>query len=239
MSESNSRSYVRSTSGPRAVDSGTGRDKNRSSSKRQRSDNDDKSSRRPSKDDHRSPKKDPSTPRRKQSSSHRSTETHVERPYFELDVIGQPRPGVALADQPINAAAVDTSSLFAVASLVADNRSGERVPLEAGVMTGQKMFDSVHSIPEECADRLANNEPCRLVLGYVSFPEMLIRQSGTYRLRITLIKTSAAGNGGGSSLLAVDSEPVKVERRQTAAAAGPRRVQRVHSLEGAILMSLM
>ncbi|KAK3676942.1 hypothetical protein LTR78_003147 [Recurvomyces mirabilis] len=231
MSESTSRSYARSTSGPRAVDSGTGRDKNRSSSKRQRSDNDDdKSSRRPSKDDHRSPKKDSSTPRRKQSSSRRSTETHVERPYFELDVIGQPRPGVPLADQPINAAAVDTSSLFAVASLVADNRSGERVPLEAGMMTGQKMFDSVHSIPEECADRLANNEPCRLVLGYVSFPDMLIRQSGTYRLRITLIKMSAAGSGGGSSILAVDSDPVKVERRQTAAAAAaPRKVQRVYS----------
>ncbi|KAI7704744.1 hypothetical protein KC353_g13290, partial [Hortaea werneckii] len=94
---------------------------------------------------------------------------------------------------------------------------------EAGIMTGQKMFDSVHSIPDECAERLASNQPCRLVLGYFSFPGLLIRQSGTYRIRTTLIKTSEASQGGGSSIVAVDSEPVKIERRSIAA---PRRQQR-------------
>ncbi|TKA68802.1 hypothetical protein B0A55_09017 [Friedmanniomyces simplex] len=250
MADTHQRSYLRDSSGPRAVDTNSSsRDKARST--RRPKDGDDKSSQRSKRDSNRrSPKKD--SHRRKHSSSQSTTETYTERPYFELDVIGQPPVGIALgmpvetsvmislrlpsADRSITtttttttataASSVDTSRLFAVASLVADSRSGERVPLEAGIMTGQKMFDSVHPIPDECAARLANNEPCRLVLGYFSFPQMLIRQSGAYRIRTTLIKMSASGEGGGSSVLAVDSEPVKVERRSIAT---PRRHQRVYS----------
>lgn len=92
-------------------------------------------------------------------------------------------------------------------------------------MTGQKMFDSVHSVPDDCAERLANNHPCRLVLGYFSFPGMLIRQSGAYRIRTTLLKMSSSGAGGGSTVMSVDSEPIKVERRSIAT---PRRHQRVY-----------
>jgi len=119
-------------------------------------------------------------------------------------------------DRTVSADDIDTSRLFAVVSLVADNRYAERVPLENGVMTGQKMFDSVHAIPDECAERLAHNQPCRLVLGYFSFPGLLIRQSGSYRIRTTLVKMSSDGAGGASSILNVDSDVVKVERRSTA-----------------------
>ncbi|KAI7258773.1 hypothetical protein KC335_g12094 [Hortaea werneckii] len=232
------RSFLCNSHGPRAVDAGSCRsDKGRGSGRRHK-DSDDKDKHRSKRESsQRSPKKD-SSHRRKHSSTSTS-ESCADRPQFELDVIGQPPRGVVLGltvecsvmislrlptpDRTITADDIDTSRLFAVASLVADSRGGERVPLEAGIMTGQKMFDSVHSIPDECAERIASNQPCRLVLGYFSFPGLLIRQSGTYRIRTTLIKTNEASQGGGSSIVAVDSEPVKIERRSIAA---PRRLQR-------------
>ena len=231
------RSYLRDSSGPRAVDAGTGRTKAGGSSRRQR-EHDDKQQRPTRDSSHRSSKKE-SSARRKHP---RATESYSERPYFELDVIGQPPRGAVLGlpvetsvlislrlpdpDRSISADSIDTSKLFAVTSLIAESPSGERVPLEAGIMTGQKMFDSVHTIPDECAEQLANSQPCRLVLGYFSFPGLLIRQSGSYRIRTTLIKMSTSGEGGGSSVVAVDSEPIKIERRSIAT---PRRSQRVYS----------
>lgn len=238
MADASPRSYLRDSSGPRAVDPGSSHEKGRNGGRRHR-ESDDKGGHRSKRDSsHRSPKKELSH-RRKHSTS-QATETYAERPYFELDVIAQPPRGVALgmpvetsvmislrlpsSDRANNTASVDTSRLFAVASLIADRSSGDLVPLEAGIMTGQKMFDSVHAIPDECAEQLASDQPCRLVLGYFSFPDLLIRQSGTYRIRTTLVKMSSSGSGGGSSMLAVDSEPIKVERRSTAT---PRRHQRV------------
>lgn len=121
---------------------------------------------------------------------------------------------------------MDTSRLMAVVSLVADTRSGERMPLENGTLTGQKMFDSVHPIPESVADSLARSQPCRLALGYFSFPSLLIRQTGTYRLRITLIKMSgSSASSGGTSIATADSDSIKVERRPTGS-ANPRKHQR-------------
>ena len=99
-----------------------------------------------------------------------------------------------------------------VVSLVAATRGGDRVAVECGTLTGQKMFDSVHDVPEEVAESLARSQPCRLALGYFTFPQLLIRQPGAYRLRVTLIKQSSAG---GSSVIAIDSESIKVERRAT------------------------
>ncbi|KAK5115666.1 hypothetical protein LTR62_000755 [Meristemomyces frigidus] len=235
MADTNNQgSYARTSCGPRPVDTSTGRDKPARNSRR-----------RPSKDDTpRSSKKDnPTSPRRK-SSSRRTTEPLAERPYFQLNIIGQPQRSIALG-QTIDssvlvslrfpagtpapnalAAATDTSTLFAVCSLLTENRSGDRVPLEPGLLTGQKLFDSVHSVPNDYAVRAAGQEPCRVVLGYFSFPELLIRQAGTYRIRTTLLQMGAGGNSGGQSVLAVDSEPVKVERRVEGA---PRRVQRAYS----------
>ena len=179
---------------------------------------------------------------RQKRSSSSATGCTAERPTLSLDIIGQPPSGVALGmpvetsillslrmpsgNSPQTCDDVDTSKYLAVSSLVADNRNGEWVPLEAGIMTGQKMFDSVHAIPEDCLERMSYNQPQRLVLGYFSFPGMLIRQSGTYRIRTTLIKMSASENGGASSIIAIDSEPIKVERRPTAT---PRRHQRVYN----------
>lgn len=235
-----SRSYLRDSHGPRAVDVGPGRDKVKSSSRRHRDADDAGKNRSKREGSHRSSKKD-STHRRKPSDP-LTTETLLGRPTFELAVIHQPPRGIALGmpvetsvmislvlpspDMTVSADSVDTSRLFAVASLVADSRSGERIPLEAGILTGQKMFDSVHSMPRESAARLSNNQPCRLVLGYFSFPDLLVRQSGTYRLRTTLVKTGDTPDSGASSILAVDSEAIKVERPAT---SSRRRQHGYHS----------
>lgn len=239
MADSSQRSYLRDSCGPRVVDVGTTRGKSGSGSRHHR-DSDEKGQHRSKRDSSRRTSKNEASNRKKHSIS-QATDVNAERPTFELEFIGQPPGGVALGmpvetsvmislrlpspDRTISADSIETSRLFAVASLVADNRSGDRVPLEAGIMTGQKMFDSVHSIPDECAEQLANNRPCRLVLGYFSFPDLLIRQSGTYRIRTTLIKTASSGDGGASSIINVDSETFKVERRSIAT---PRRHQRVY-----------
>jgi hypothetical protein len=121
----------------------------------------------------------------------------------------------------VNAANVDTSLLIALVSLVADTRNGERVPVEAGLLTGQKLFDSVHPIPEEYVEDMKRNDPCRVALGYFTFPGLLVRQSGTYRLRTSLLQIPTSG-GGGSTLMSVDSTPIKVERRQVLSGRGQR-----------------
>lgn len=234
------RSYLRDNHGPRVVDAGSGREKGQSSSRRQR-DGTEKSQHRSKRDSaQRSPKKE-SSHRRKRSNS-QNNDQPPERPSFELHVIGQPKKDIALG-APVetsvmismrlptpnlntNASSIDTSKLFAVTSLVADSRSGDRMPLEAGLLTGQKMFDSVHSMPDECAERLASREPCRLVLGYFTFPDLVIRQPGSYRIRTTLIKMNCTG-GMGTSIVAVDSDPIKVERPRIGAT--PRKQQRVYS----------
>jgi hypothetical protein len=85
--------------------------------------------------------------------------------------------------------------------------------MESGTLSGQQMSDSVHPIPEDCAERLARSQPYRVALGYFSFPALLIRQSGSFRLRVSLIKISSSPSGGGSMVISVDSDSIKVERR--------------------------
>lgn len=127
------------------------------------------------------------------------------------------------ADRAAEGANIDTSRLVAVASLVADTRSGERVLVESGLLTGQKLFDSVHDIPQEHIETIERNQPCRVVLGYFTFPGLMIRQAGVYRIRTTLFQMPGSGNPqqGGTAVLAIDSEPVKVERRPS----NPQRAQ--------------
>ncbi|KAF2213789.1 hypothetical protein CERZMDRAFT_26896, partial [Cercospora zeae-maydis SCOH1-5] len=215
MSDSNQKSYLRDGSGPRAVDS-----KSRASSRR----DDDKqrskhsSSRRPS-DSKSSHRREASLPPKSDS------------PSFELDVIGQPCRAIVFGQtvetsvmvslqcpSPEVAAryqGMDTSRLMGVVSLVAESRSGACVPVECGTLTGQKMFDSVHECSSDIAESLARSQPSRLALGYLTFPQLLIRQPGSYRLRVTLIKMGGSASSGGSTVLATDSESIRVERRST------------------------
>ena len=242
MADMTQRSYLRDRSGPRAVDGGRGRDKIRNAS-RSHKDGDDREKHRSKRHElSRSPKKESS--HRRKVSNHNSPSTNVtaERPSFELHIIAPPAQSIPLglpvqmsimislrlpsSDQVISANSVDTSRLLALTSLVAENRNNERIPLEPGLLSGQKMYDSVQPFSEDDAAALARSDPCRLHLGYFAFPDLLIRQAGTYRIRTTVMKMDASPDSGATSLLEVDSEPIKVERRGTGT---PRRHQRVYS----------
>jgi hypothetical protein len=240
MADRGHRTYLREASGPRPVESNHSRDKNRGSGRRHHSkeydDREKHSSRKTSQ--HKSPKTD-STHRRK-SSNVQTTNIHLEKPSIQLDVIGQPAPSIHLgmqiekavmislklpsADQRRQFSQYETSNLFAISSLVAESRSGERVTLEPGTMTSQKALDSIHPIPDHVADSLARKYPSQLALGYFTFSDLMIRQIGTFRIRTTLVKM---GETGATSLAAIDSEIVKVEGR--VASHSHRRHQRVYA----------
>ena len=237
MTDFNQRSYLKDETGPRVVDAGSRRSKSRSVSRRRRESDD--HDRRPTKrnDSHRSSKSE--SGRRKVASPQRSN-IPAEPPSLELDVIGQPAQGIQLgmpvetsvmislrlpaSDRLVSTNIIDTSRLFALTSLVDDARSEERTPLDPGSLAGQKMSDSIHPIPEQCAATLALDDPCKKALGYFSFPGLVIRQAGTYRIRTTLVKMDGAPDSGASSLLAVDSEPIRVERRGNVIQRRPQRV---------------
>lgn len=225
MSDSTHKTHVRDSRGPRAVGRGERREGGEGDGKHRSSKHSSKSS-----------KSESSRSRRESSSSH-SRPNVSEKPTFEMDVIGQPQRNVIFGttvetsvmvslrvpspDLIAHYKSLDTNKLMGVVSLVADTRSGERMAIECGTLTGQKMFDSCHQILPEYAETLARNQPCRLALGYFTFPSLLIRQPGTYRLRITLMKMCSSG--GSANMLSVDSESIKVERRATGAGSKHQR----------------
>jgi len=98
----------------------------------------------------------------------------------------------------------ESGLLMAVATLVASDQQGLLTPVNAGILTGPQLADTVHP------------EPSTGTLGYVSFPDLVIRSPGTFRVRVTLLRMGAAmhaGHGsfqGATSLVSIDSEPVVV-----------------------------
>ena len=232
------RTHLNDSHGPRAVESGQSRGASRRHQKDSNDDHDSKKSRRSS--GYKPSFKSGSGHRRKSSNNPPSTKASS-RPSWELDVIGQPHRIIPLglevetsvmaslrfptAERASEGVNIDTSRLFAVASLVADTRSGERIPVESGLMTGEKLLDSVHEVPEEHVETMSRSQPCRVVLGYFTFSGLLIRQAGSYRIRVTLIQMPVSGSSqqGATSVLSIDSEPIKVERRPSNV---PRTVSR-------------
>ena len=107
------------------------------------------------------------------------------------------------------------------------------MPVSAGVLTGQKLVDSVHPVPREHTLRDIESNRGRAI-GYFSFPNLAIRQEGIFRIRITLIRVSAmigeCGDSlqGGLSIHTVDSSPVVVDCRATAYQDGSRRTVKVY-----------
>lgn len=226
MAEVARRTYQRDAWGPQAVRSKDTRDSHARTSRRHDDDDNGKqrsrhsgtpqSSKRKGSGRRQSQAKEPSEPQPKPLED--------ENPTFELRVVRQPKTSVPLGStveqhvivsvivassgQSFNIQDVDPSCFFAVTSLVADTRDGERVALETGYLVGQHMLGSVRSLPEHVVDDLLDKDPSRHPLGFFSFPDLYIRQHGTYRIRTTLVKM---GSGGATSLHAVDSEPVKVE----------------------------
>ena len=153
-----------------------------------------------------------------------------------MDIIVQPpstarlgaalRPPVTVRLRTVNGEAADeadnaeTANLLAVATLTADSFNDSANPIDPNSLLEGRRFDSIHPFIGD--DDLHGHETAETRgVGYVSFPDLVIRQEGTYRIRVTLIKVRSAtgetrlASPGGSSVQVIDSNPITVERNAT------------------------
>ncbi|ORX98028.1 hypothetical protein BCR34DRAFT_496462 [Clohesyomyces aquaticus] len=169
---------------------------------------------------------------RSRSSRHSSTPEDIR---YGMDVILQPPPtawaGYELnqtivvrlrtANTDPNDALADSTNLVAVASLIpGPNSTGSRDPAVLNSLLAGRRFDSVHPFSDDEADGVAASlemDHPRGV-GYMVFPGLIIRQPGTYRIRITLVRMRGSSteppvspSTGGSSIQVVDSNPIVVQ----------------------------
>ncbi|KAF2868209.1 hypothetical protein BDV95DRAFT_501306 [Massariosphaeria phaeospora] len=154
---------------------------------------------------------------------------------YAMDIVLQPPP-TARAGQSLNGniiarlrttdtdpddAIADSTNLVAVATLIpGPNSTGSTDPAVLNTILAGRRFDMLHPFSDDEADgsiaSMDMNDPRGV--GYMYFPDLTIRQPGTYRVRITLIRirnssadppvTSAAG---GASVQVVDSNPIVVQ----------------------------
>ncbi|EUC49627.1 hypothetical protein COCMIDRAFT_84247 [Bipolaris oryzae ATCC 44560] len=117
-------------------------------------------------------------------------------------------------------AIADSTNLVAVAALVpASSSSDSPDPSALNTLLTGRIFDTVHPFSDDEADGFIASmdmaDPNGV--GYMRFPELIIRQAGTYRIRITLIRirnsasdppVTSAGNG--LAVHVVDSNPIVV-----------------------------
>jgi|TARA_R110002003_G_scaffold104_25_gene8400 hypothetical protein len=116
-------------------------------------------------------------------------------------------------------ALADSANLVAVATLVPGNSTAPADPSILNALLVGRRFDSIHPFADDEADgSIASMELADPNgVGYMRFPDLVIRQAGTYRIRITLIRirnsaseppVSSAGNG--ASVQVVDSNLIVV-----------------------------
>lgn len=117
-------------------------------------------------------------------------------------------------------AIADSINLVALATLIpGPNFAGSPDPnVLNSILVGQK-FDSIHPFSDDEADgsiaSMDMDDPNGV--GYMHFPDLSIRQAGTYRIRITLIRIRHSASdppvssvGNGSTIHVVDSTPIVV-----------------------------
>ena len=119
-----------------------------------------------------------------------------------------------------NDAVADSTNLVAVAALVpGPNSAAPTDPNALNALLAGRVFDSIHPFNDDEADgSIASMDMADPNgVGYMRFPELVIRQAGTYRIRITLIRirnsasdppVTSAGNGVAVHI--VDSNPIVV-----------------------------
>jgi hypothetical protein len=115
-------------------------------------------------------------------------------------------------------AMADSHNLFAVAMLVpGSNSSALSDPTVLDTFLAGRRYDSVRPFSDDEADgtiaSMEMDDPRGV--GYMLFPELIIRQPGTYRIRIALWRAAdppSASAGGRACLQVVDSNPITVQR---------------------------
>ncbi|XP_014556566.1 hypothetical protein COCVIDRAFT_99476 [Bipolaris victoriae FI3] len=129
-------------------------------------------------------------------------------------------------------AIADSTNLVAVAALVpASSPADSPDPSALNTLLSGRIFDTVHPFSDDEADGFIASmdmaDPNGV--GYMRFPELIIRQAGTYRIRITLIRirnsasdppVTSAGNG--LAVHAVDSNPIVVSGGGSATSTASR-----------------
>lgn len=143
-------------------------------------------------------------PGRSASEAHGFGLDFVVRPPNEVRVGSSISPAVTLQVRTVrrgSSAAVSNQNLhhyFVVVSLLQLYEDGDVDHASPGILTGTKLADTIH-VPDHAT--LTLNSPD--ILGYVSFPNLVIRSPGTYRLRTSLMKV--ASSGGSKFLHSEDS----------------------------------
>lgn len=139
--------------------------------------------------------------------------------------IGQTIPGTIIVRlRTTNAhpdeAIADSINLVALATLVpGPNFTGVSDPNVLNSLLAGRRFDSIHPFSDDEADgsiiSMDMDDPHGV--GYMHFPDLSIRQAGTYRIRITLIRIRHSATdppvpstGNGSTVHVVDSTPIVV-----------------------------
>lgn len=152
-----------------------------------------------------------------------------------MDVVLQP-PATARAGQPLTGSIIvrlravdtdpdeaiaDSGNLVAVAALVpGPDSTGSTDPVVLNTLLGGRRFDSIRPFSDDEADgfigSMEMDDPRGV--GFMSFNELVIRQPGVYRIRITLIRIRnsssdppVASAAGGASIEMVDSNPIVVQ----------------------------
>jgi len=142
-------------------------------------------------------------PRRTQAEPHGFALDFVVRPPSEVQAGSPIAPAVILQVRTVrrgpSSAGSDRSlhRYFAVVSLIQLYSDGYVENAPHGTLAGDQLADSIHT-PESVTSTPHSPD----VLGYFSFPNLIIRSSGTYRIRISLMKVgSSTGPTHGSSFL--------------------------------------
>ncbi|EAT77707.1 hypothetical protein SNOG_14855 [Parastagonospora nodorum SN15] len=168
---------------------------------------------------------------------------------YAMDIVVQPprsaRAGQALPGSIVvrlrttNAdpedAVADSANLVAVAALIPGNSAAPADPNVLNAILIGRRFDSIHSFADDEADgSIASMDMADPQgVGYMRFPDLIIRQAGAYRIRVTLIRLRnsasdppVASAGNGAAVQIVDSNII------TVMGAGPASNMAAYNGEG-------
>lgn len=114
-------------------------------------------------------------------------------------------------------AVADSPNLMAVAALVpGPNSTAPSDPHVLNSMLAGQRIDSIHPFADDEADgSIASMDMAGAEgVGYMSFPNLVVHQTGSFRIRITLLRTGAA-------VQVVDSNPIVVQNGGTSTGYAP------------------
>jgi hypothetical protein len=112
-------------------------------------------------------------------------------------------------------AIADSPNMVALATLVpGPNSTASSDPAVLNTLLAGRRVDSIHPFADDEADgSIASMDMAGSQgVGYMRFPDLVICQAGTYRIRITLLRIHTSDpSGGGTAVQVIDSNPIVVQ----------------------------